>query len=237
MSEPICLGIVSAVVAQVIGGIILVLLTRRREVIQTLFLRLGCLAVAIGVLVFLVVSYFPNAGPRLIIPTATPTPTQFQTFRVKVVYSGKEGLNIRDAPNGNIIAKLLENSELTVKGEAEDADGLRWRPVEVGQGWIAEGTADEYSPRWLAPVNTNMIEVNQPVRVVYSGKDGLYLRRNPDLGSDVIAIFLKDSYLTIIGGPELGGGFRWWRVSIAPGWVAEGKVDTSEPRWLKPITR
>jgi hypothetical protein len=228
--------ILSAILVGVVVEIILLLLTGEKERIQTFIRRLLYLtlaAAAIVVAVHLFITNFSDTGQQ--VSTQFPTSTAFRSFRVEVIYDGADGLNLRNSPNGDIIATLLENSELIVVGNAVDADGFRWWPVELEIGWIAEGRADELGSKWLESVDANVIKIDQRVKVVYSGSDGLNLRHDPDPGSDKIATFLEGSYLRVIGGPEIGGGFKWWHVSVAPGWIAEGSVNPSAPRWFRTV--
>lgn len=68
--------------------------------------------------------------------TATPTPTPPQAL---VLGTGGQGLIVRDAPNGQPVASLLENAPLAVIGEPVEEAGETWLPVrtEDGQeGWV-----------------------------------------------------------------------------------------------------
>ncbi len=52
-------------------------------------------------------------------------------------------MNIRDSANGNIIGRVEPNSIMTLIGEPECEDGIRWREVifndgSISSGWIAE---------------------------------------------------------------------------------------------------
>jgi hypothetical protein len=71
-----------------------------------------------------------------------------------VVYEGEDGLNLRrePGPTGSIIATLLRGSTVTLIGEPREVEGARWWPVQIPDGWIAEGPDDEATPRWLATV-------------------------------------------------------------------------------------
>jgi hypothetical protein len=168
-------------------------------------------------------------------PPATPTfvPTQTpKSIRVRVTYSGKDGLHLRDAPNRRDIAVLLRDSLLTVRGAARDEAGFRWWPAAIEPGWMAEGPRNPAQARWLAPMGTDSVDAGHEARVVYTGADGLNLRRAPDPASDKVATLMRGSSVTVVAGPRVVDGVRWWQVRVAPGWIAEGATDLSQPRWL-----
>lgn len=67
-------------------------------------------------------------------PTATPTPPQ-----ALVLGTGGQGLIVRDAPNGQPVASLLENAQLAVIGEPVEEAGDTWLPVRTEdgtEGWV-----------------------------------------------------------------------------------------------------
>jgi tetratricopeptide (TPR) repeat protein len=72
---------------------------------------------------------------------------------VVVIYSGADGLNLRFAPglDREVIAALLQGTQLTVIGSSEEHDRNIWWPVRINPGWLAEGPLDQ-SPRWITPV-------------------------------------------------------------------------------------
>ena len=181
------------------------------------------------------VESLPTPVPRAT-PTFVPTPLP-QSTHVQVIYSGADGLNLRDGPNQRKIAALLKGSYVTIRGAARDEGGFRWWPVDIEQGWMVEGPRDSSQPRWLAPIGSDQISVGQQVRVVYPGKDGLNLRRAPDHTSDKVATFLQGSSLTVAGDPRTVNGVTWWPVRAASGWIAEGATDVAKPRWIQFISR
>lgn len=162
------------------------------------------------------------------IPTQPPTAT-----RAEVIYAGEEGLHLRAAPNEAKIATFLKGSLLTIRGTPRDAGGFRWWPVDTAVGWVAEGSSDPSQPVWLAPLEGSGLGIGRTAQVVYGGGDGLNLRRAPGPGSEKIATLLKPSSLVVVDGPRTVDGVRWWMVQVGPGWIAEGALDVSQPRWLK----
>jgi uncharacterized protein YgiM (DUF1202 family) len=69
--------------------------------------------------------------------------------------------------------------------------------------------------------------------VIYGGGDGLHLRAGPN--AQKIATLLKGSVLSLRGVARDEGGFRWWPVKLAPGWLADGPRDRAQARWLAPL--
>ncbi len=90
------------------------------------------------------------AQPRWLASAGGEALDQGQSARV--TYAGADGLNLRreSGPAGAIIVALLEGSTLAITGPPQDIDGVRWFPVRVAEGWIAEGHSDPAEPRWLA---------------------------------------------------------------------------------------
>lgn len=165
-------------------------------------------------------------------PTFIPTQPPLAT-RAEVIYAGEEGLHLRAAPNEAKIATFLKGSLLTIRGTPRDAGGFRWWPVDSAVGWVAEGSSDPSQPVWLAPLEGSGLGIGRQAQIVYGGSDGLNLRRVPGPGSEKIATLLKPSSLVVVDGPRTVDGVRWWMVQVGPGWIAEGALDVSQPRWLK----
>jgi hypothetical protein len=69
--------------------------------------------------------------------------------------------------------------------------------------------------------------------VIYGGNEGLQLRTAPN--EEKIAALLAGTSLAIRGAPRDDGGFRWWPVAIAQGWMAAGPSDPAKPPWLAPM--
>ena len=168
-----------------------------------------------------------QAAPTFV-PTQAPAPTH-----AEVIYGGGEGLHLRAAPNQNKIATFLKGSVLTIRGTPRDDAGFRWWPVEIAPGWVAEGSSDVAQPRWLVPAQGDAVNIGQEVQVVYDGGDGLNLRGAPGASSQKIATLLKPSSAVVVDGPQTVNGVRWWAIKVPPGWIAEGAVDQTQPRWLR----
>ena len=179
-------------------------------------------------------TFIPTAVTQ---PTQTPAPPEARPAEAPaqavVIYGGGEGLHLRAAPNQHQIASLLKGTALTVRGPAQDEGGFRWWPVAIADGWMAEGPRDSAQPRWLAPVDAERLEVGRAASVKYAGADGLNVRASPGPTSPKIATLLRGSTVTVVEGPHMVNGVAWWRVQVAPGWVAEGPADPARPRWLQ----
>lgn len=72
--------------------------------------------------------------------------------QVRVVYPGKDGLNLRRTAgaDGEKLATLLQGSLVTVVGGPQLVNGVAWWQVQVADGWLSEGTTDPSQPRWIA---------------------------------------------------------------------------------------
>lgn len=168
-------------------------------------------------------------------PTAATAPPEaaIQPANALVVYGGREGLQLRAAPNQARIAALLKGSTLAVRGPAQEAAGFRWWPVAAARGWLVEGPRDTAQPRWLVPVGAPKIGAGMQARVSYAGADGLNLRGGPQADAPKIVTLLQGSTVTVTGEPHITNGVAWWPVEIAAGWVAEGPPGGAAPRWLQ----
>jgi hypothetical protein len=91
----------------------------------------------------------PGTTPPADAPTATtaaePPATGGEIYNgaiVAVSNTGGTGVNMRSiaSVDGDIVAVALDGTELTVIGEAEEADGYIWWPVEgeIGSGYIVQ---------------------------------------------------------------------------------------------------
>ena len=92
----------------------------------------------------------PGSTPPAGVPTPTsettqPPPTGGEIYNgaiVAVANTGGTGVNMRSiaSVDGEIVAVVLDGTEMTVIGEAEEADGYVWWPVqgESGSGYIVE---------------------------------------------------------------------------------------------------
>lgn len=70
-----------------------------------------------------------------------PTPTPFQTYRVVIANTNREGLVIRADPGGDRLTALPEGAELTVIGPDRQVDGRVWKNVRDQRGntgWVPE---------------------------------------------------------------------------------------------------
>jgi len=87
----------------------------------------------------------PAGDPTPTTETTQPPPAGGEIYNgaiVAVANTGGAGVNMRSfaSVDGEIVAVVLDGTELTVIGEAEAADGYVWWPVEgeSGSGYIVE---------------------------------------------------------------------------------------------------
>jgi hypothetical protein len=92
-----------------------------------------------------------ESKPRMLEPLEEDRNRVSVNNKVRVTYPHSDGLNLRVSPDirADIIATLLEGSELMVAGPAIERHERKWWLVEIAQGWIREGPTDVSQPRWL----------------------------------------------------------------------------------------
>jgi len=115
--------------------------------------------------------------------------------------------------------------------EADDEHGKR--------GWVAGVTQE--GELWLSSDLGEARPVNRPVRLgdtVYvsvASNRSLTVRYEPGSRGFVARRVVGGTLLSILEGPVVLDGKRWWRVlreDGLTGWAAEGDTET---RWLKPM--
>lgn len=65
--------------------------------------------------------------------------------RAQVSTALGDALNLRDGPNGSLLARLENGTRLTITGESLAADGYRWWPVMTADeqsGWVVEAVPE-----------------------------------------------------------------------------------------------
>ncbi len=86
----------------------------------------------------------PTAPATAATPAPTPippTPTPFQTYRVVIANTNREGLVVRAEPGGERKLALPEGTELTVIGPDREHEGRVWKNVRDARGnagWVPE---------------------------------------------------------------------------------------------------
>lgn len=90
------------------------------------------------------------AQPRWVVPFQSTTLAAGGT--ATIAYSGVDGLNLRREPglNGATIATLAQGSIVSITGPAQVIEETIWWPVRLQVGWMAEGTTEPGTPRWLS---------------------------------------------------------------------------------------
>jgi uncharacterized protein YgiM (DUF1202 family) len=109
-----------------------------------------------------------------------------------------------------------------VVGGPTSANGYTWWQLEttMGTGWAVEDWLVEVDDQ---PPPTGRFEPGDPIRVTSS----LNLRSSPNTASAVIAVLPAGTTGTVVGGPQTGSGYTWWRIetSLGTGWAAENWLE------------
>jgi len=187
----------------------------------------------------------PTSTPIIIVVTATPAPptptpspsaSEHPTVgrHVEVVYTGWDGVWVRRSPGNkgkddsvDIIATLFPPERYEVIDDPRAKDGLTWWKLKgpFGDGWVAEYSGSGI--RLIAPSEPPPT-VGGYVEVVYTGWDGVWVRRSPgnkgkDDSVDIIATLFPPQSYEVIDGPQAKDGLIWWKLKglFGEGWVAE----------------
>jgi len=187
----------------------------------------------------------PTPTPIIIVVTATPAPptptpspsaSEHPTVggHVEVVYTGWDGVWVRRSPGNkgkddsvDIIATLFPPERYEVIDGPRAKDGLTWWKLKgpFGEGWVAEYSGSGI--RLIAPSKPPP-KVGGYVEVVYTGWDGIWVRRSPgnkgkDDSVDIIATLFPPERYEVIDGPRAKDGLTWWKLKgpFGEGWVAE----------------
>jgi peptidoglycan-N-acetylglucosamine deacetylase len=158
-------------------------------------------------------------------------------------------LNLRTSPSttASVLAVMLVGTQGTVVGGPQASGIFTWWQIQTsyGTGWaagdymtkIASGGGSTSTPspsstptRTPTPAGTasptrtptvpsgSGIAVGDTLRVDFN----LNLRSAASTTSTVLAVMHVGTQVTVVGGPQTGGGFTWWRVtsSYGTGWAA-----------------
>ena len=132
-----------------------------------------------------------------------------------------ENLNMRSgAGTGNgVIAVLPAGTTGTVVGGPQTASGYTWWRIQTsyGTGWVVED--------WLAANDggttppTGKFQNGDRVRTT----ENLYMRSGPSTSNSVVSLLPSGTTGTVVGGPQTGSGYTWWRLetSRGTGWSVE----------------
>jgi len=190
----------------------------------------------------------PTNTPPAAEPTAAPTSAAAagnglqagQPARV----TAPAGLNMRTNPASSaaLVLQLGTGQRVTVVEGPTAADNFTWWRVDDGQGnvgWVADGNNETV---WLSPQLGEPQPVNRApnvgdrVTVTMPDNGQLSIRSAPGTDAALITRVNAGEQLTIVNGPQQGGGFTWYRVrsdnGSVEGWAAAGD---GESRWLSPL--
>ncbi|MBZ0280406.1 MAG: hypothetical protein K8L97_06670 [Anaerolineae bacterium] len=149
------------------------------------------------------------------------------------VLPGMSALNMRQSPNGAILATLAGGDAFDIIGGAICDGGLYWWQVERSGsiGWVAEGSSNEYfiepyegapppagDGGLVAPPAATGCEQTLPPRLTIGGsatvlQDQLRPHNGPDGEIIEMRFFMAGTQLTVNAGPECAGGQHWWLVT------------------------
>lgn len=81
----------------------------------------------------------PTLAPPTSTPTITPTPTNMPILAV--IVAGENGIFLRNAPSGTVIAYLYDGDEVVILPDApQEVDGYEWLKIEASglgvDGWV-----------------------------------------------------------------------------------------------------
>ena len=169
-------------------------------------------------------------------PTPSPSAPEHPTVGgyVEVVYTGWDGVWVRRSPGNkgkndsvDIIATLFPPQRYEVIDGPQMKDGLTWWKLKglFGEGWVAEYSGSGI--RLIAPSGPPPM-VGGYVEVVYTGWDGVWVRRSPgnkgkNDSEDIIATLFPPQRYEVIDGPQMKDDLIWWKLKglFGEGWVAE----------------
>jgi uncharacterized protein YgiM (DUF1202 family) len=152
-------------------------------------------------------------------PAGMPDPTvEYDAGSVVRVTTDTLRLRSGAGTSTTILARLSRGTSLTVTGGPVGAEGHTWYPVITSSGttgWVASAFiawgggsagATAFAPGASVLVNTSRLNV----------------RSAPGTGASVLGQLDAGTRLTVLGGPEVASGYRWYRVQTnvgLSGWV------------------
>ena len=152
----------------------------------------------------------------------TPPPTgRFEVGDAVRTTDGNLRLRTGASTSSGVIAMLPAGTTGTVVGGPQTGSGYTWWRIETsyGTGWAAEDWLAEDDGGSTPPPPTGRFENGDAVRVT----ENLNMRTGASTGSGVIAVLPAGTTGTVVGGPQSGSGYTWWRIetSYGTGWVVE----------------
>ena len=161
--------------------------------------------------------------PKETVPDPSFSSNMLQVGGQARVYVEDEGLKLRAGPDTDypIVENLPRGSVVTLIGESQTHGGYVWwqvRSASGNEGWAVEA-ADGLST--LVPIPA--LRVGSYAEV-YVEDEGLKLRSGPGTDYPIIENLPRRSIITLVGEPQVRGGYVWWQVRSASGnegWAVE----------------
>ena len=186
----------------------------------------------------------PTASIPPTAPAASPTPPGDVVLDRPARILAPSGVNIREGPSTQAgrVGYFAAGALVTPVEGPVQADGYVWWRVDDGHGksgWVAG--VNREGQVWLSRDIGEPRPVNRPVRLgdtVYvsvAANRTLAVRYEPGKRGFVARRLRGGTLLSVVDGPVLLDGMRWWKVRRKDGltgWAAEGDRET---RWLKPM--
>jgi hypothetical protein len=119
-------------------------------------------------------------------------------------------LNVRNTPNGSVVATVFGGTTVTLSGAYEFAGGYEWAELSGG-GWVATDFLDFEGGGGGGGSDTAVVNAS-----------ALNVRDEPD--GFVVATVFGGTTVTLSGAYEFAGGYEWAELS-GGGWVATSFLD------------
>jgi uncharacterized protein YgiM (DUF1202 family) len=139
-----------------------------------------------------------------------------------------ENLNMRSGPGtaNGVVTVLPAGTTGKVLEGPRTGSGYTWWKLETsrGTGWVVEDWLVKVDGGSTPPPATGKYKNGDVVRAT----ENLNMRSGPSTGNGVVAVLPAGTRGTVVGGPQTGSGYTWWRLetSLGTGWVVED--------WLAP---
>lgn len=134
-------------------------------------------------------------------------------------------LNVRSGPglNFEIVGRLERESTVTLLEGPRKADGLAWwriRSADGVEGWSVERVDEEQT---LQPP----LVIGAQATIYPLSGDRLNVRQDAGRSFDIVTQLEPGVEVTIVDGPQVADGYRWWKIRLADG-VEGWAVDEAE---------
>ncbi len=148
-----------------------------------------------------------------------------------------ESLRLRTSPStsSSTIVVMPAGTVGEVVGGPETGSGYTWWQLKTSLGtgwavqdWLTKTTAPE--DPGTPPPTSGKFENGEGVRVT----ENLNMRSSASTSANVITVLPSGTTGTVVGGPQTGSGYTWWRIetSRGTGWVVQDwlvSTGTTEP--------